>query len=93
MDHLAASPETRFHAVQLFSRYIRRTGECIHIEANDCKGKSRKALGLVNDDNTEENVECSFLVLVRKRVLWDIALSCLALSVKVCEPYPHYGPY
>ena len=60
-NQLRKSPETRFHAVLLFTRYFRRTGECMPIA-----GKN----------------ETPLIKRGRLRIVWDVAISCLALSVK-----------
>lgn len=61
-DQLRTSPETRFHAILLFSRYFMRVGGAMPIPSAK---------------------ETPLMRLGRQRITWDVAVSCLALAVKV----------
>jgi hypothetical protein len=78
MDQLKNSPETRFHAAWLFLRFFyltmspdRNTGQ-----RNNAQNLSRQS-SLVSNSSASTNQEG------RDLIIWDIAIACLALSVKV----------
>ncbi|KLO04875.1 hypothetical protein SCHPADRAFT_1003161 [Schizopora paradoxa] len=60
-EHLRKCPETRFHAIMLFSRYFMRVGEEMPVA-----GKR----------------ETKLMKRGRQRIVWEVAMSCLALAVK-----------
>ncbi|TFK63164.1 hypothetical protein BDN72DRAFT_882234 [Pluteus cervinus] len=75
VDQLSSSPETRFHAVYMFLRYC-----FVIIGQNDCdtanipgSKSTKKYKGMDREVLLEDG---------QKLLLWDIALGCLALSVK-----------
>lgn len=65
-DLLSTSPETRFHAVYLFLRYL------LLVRSSDL------SLDDADTDSTSAEDEEAL-----ETVMWDMAVACLALSVKV----------
>jgi hypothetical protein len=89
-DQLATSPETRFHAVYLFIRYLLRVvaEEDVLELGRGPRAISKKRCPRTEADNDEDEVEVEevdphFLKDATRTVIWDIAVGCLALSVKV----------
>ena len=66
-DQLATSPQTRFHAAYLFVRYL----TCI-LGCPNARGQPQ----------SEDEVQSSDLYDGMTLIKWDIAVGCLALSVK-----------
>lgn len=64
-DHLMESPETRFSALILLCRYMKRVGLFDH---HVSQSHTQRA---ANERRVKEDV------------LWETAIACLALSVKV----------
>ncbi|EJC99455.1 uncharacterized protein FOMMEDRAFT_148678 [Fomitiporia mediterranea MF3/22] len=60
-NQLRTCPETRFHAVLLFTRYFMRVGDAMPVP-------------------TEK--ETPLMRLGRRRIVWDVAISCLAIAIK-----------
>lgn len=90
-DQLSTSPETRFHAAYMFIRYLLRV-----VENKSEKGHSRHLSTFDmesghededTDTDTDTDMEPHFLEHATRSVLWDIAVGCLALSVKVSLPF------
>lgn len=69
-DQLTTSPDTRWHATQLFNRYIIRTGSSPPSSPRLLYGELTEGQKVSSQDE-------------RAGFVWDIALACIALSVKV----------
>ena len=78
MDQLKNSPETRFHAAWLFLRffYLTMSPDRNTSPRNDARYLSRQS-SLSSNTSASTNQEG------RDLIIWDIAIACLALSVKV----------
>ena len=78
MDQLKNSPETRFHAAWLFLRFFYLT------MSTDCNtGPRDNARYISRQSSLNSNTSASTNQEGRDLVIWDIAIACLALSVKV----------
>jgi hypothetical protein len=75
MDQLKNSPETRFHAAWMFLRYFYLT-----MSPNPNTGNARN---LSRQSSLNSNISASTNQEGRDLIIWDIAVACLALSVKV----------
>ncbi|KAF8797634.1 hypothetical protein BYT27DRAFT_7237189 [Phlegmacium glaucopus] len=71
MDQLENSPETRFHAAWLFLRYCYIT-----------MGPKNNARNLSRQSSFNSNISANTDQEGRNLIIWDIAVACLALSVK-----------
>ena len=78
MDQLKNSPETRFHAAWLFLRFFYLT---MSPERNS--GPRNNALNLSRQSSLNSVTSTSINQEGRDLIIWDIAIACLALSVKV----------
>jgi D-alanyl-lipoteichoic acid acyltransferase DltB (MBOAT superfamily) len=78
MDQLKNSPETRFHAAWLFLRFFYLT---MSPERNS--GPRDNARNLSRQSSLNSNTSASTNQEGRDLIIWDIAIACLALSVKV----------
>ena len=67
-DQLVSSPQTRFHAAHLFARYLNYVLGCPGTQSRFESGDAAQASDLYNG-----------MTLVK----WDVAVGCLALSIKV----------
>ena len=78
MDQLKNSPETRFHAAWLFLRffYLTMSPDRITGERNNSRNVSRQS-------SLNSTTSASTYQEGRDLIIWDIAVACLALSVKV----------
>ncbi|KAF8063219.1 hypothetical protein FPV67DRAFT_1782761 [Lyophyllum atratum] len=79
-DQLATSPVTRFHAAYLFLRFFHAVGRS-HRDRDAEEGEDEDAGKLVFGPELDEEGK----VLVT----WDIAVACLALSVKYHRDFLH----
>ncbi|KZT63485.1 hypothetical protein DAEQUDRAFT_119444 [Daedalea quercina L-15889] len=71
-EHLRNSPETRWHAAQLFIRYFHHLGAVCSCTASPVSASGRQTLteeALLAHDGSEA-------------IVWDCAIACVALSVK-----------
>ena len=80
MDQLKNSPETRFHAAWMFLRYFYLT---MSPDLNMDTGTRNNARNLSRQSSLNSNASASTNLERRDHVIWDIAIACLALSVKV----------
>ena len=71
-EQLTSFPDTRWHAAQLFTRYFTRIGTTPASPATEEAGNKESAKIKLNFDDSET------------AFVWDVAVSCIALSVKVC---------
>ena len=78
MDQLKNSPETRFHAAWMFLRYFYLT-----MSPNPNTGNPRNLSHLSRQSSLNSNISASTNQEGRDLIIWDIAVACLALSVKV----------
>lgn len=76
-DQLLTSPETRFHAAYLFMRFFHLLFG-IRSRKKDHSGHSQELGDTASSELFSLVAEGSALVT------WDVAVACLALSVKVC---------
>ena len=78
MDQLKNSPETRFHAAWLFLRffYLTMSPDRNTSPRNNIQNLSRQS-------SLNSNISASTNQEGRDLIIWDIAIACLALSVKV----------
>lgn len=75
MDQLKNFPETRFHAAWMFLRYFYLTMSP-DLRTDNARNLSRQS-------SLHSNVSANTNKEGRDLVTWDIAIACLALSVKV----------
>ncbi|TCD68668.1 hypothetical protein EIP91_010190 [Steccherinum ochraceum] len=68
-DQLTTSPDTRWHAVQLFNRYLVRLGTSPPSSPRSSYGELTEGSTITSEDE-------------RSNFIWDLVLGCLALSVK-----------
>ena len=78
MDQLKNSPETRFHAAWLFLRFFYLT-----MSPDRHMGPRNDARELSRQSSLNSNTSASTNQEGRDLIIWDIAIACLALSVKV----------
>ena len=78
MDQLKNSPETRFHAAWLFLRFFYLT-----MSPDRNRGPRNNARNLSRQSSLNSNISASTNQEGRDLIIWDIAVACLALSVKV----------
>lgn len=78
-DQLFTSPETRFHAAYMFIRYLlRAVGDGYEdIESLVASPTLTRFEPLTSEAHPDQMEQAT------KTVIWDIAVGCLALSVKV----------
>jgi hypothetical protein len=76
IDQLKNSPETRFHAAWLFLRFFYLTMSPDRNTGNNARNISRQS-------SMNSNTSGSTNQEGRDLIIWDIAIACLALSVKV----------
>ena len=77
-DQLKNSPETRFHAAWLFLRFFYLT-----MSPDRNTGPWNNARNLSRQSSLNSNTSASTNQEGRDLIIWDIAIACLALSVKV----------
>ena len=77
-DQLMNSPETRFHAAWMFLRFFYLT-----MSPNRNTGPRNNTRNLSRQSSLTSNTSASTNQEGRDLVIWDIAVACLALSVKV----------
>jgi hypothetical protein len=80
MDQLKNSPETRFHAAWLFLRFFYLT---MSPDRNKGPRNNARNLNLSRRSSLNSNTSASTDQEGRDLIIWDIAIACLALSVKV----------
>ena len=78
MDQLKNSPETRFHAAWLFLRFLYLT-----MSPDRNTGSRNNARNISRQSSLNSNTSASTNQEGRDLIIWDIAIACLALSVKV----------
>ena len=78
MDQLKNSPETRFHAAWLFLRFF-----YITMSPDRNAGPRNSTRYLSRHSSLNSNTSASTNQEGRDLIVWDIAVACLALSVKV----------
>jgi len=78
MDQLKNSPETRFHAAWMFLRYIYLT-----MSPKLSMGPKSISRNLSRQSSLNSNISASTDQEGRDLIIWDLAVACLALSVKV----------
>ena len=78
MDQLKNSPETRFHAAWLFLRFFYLT-----MSPDRNSGPRNNARNISRQSSLNSNTSASTNQEGRDLIIWDIAIACLALSVKV----------
>ena len=78
MDQLKNSPETRFHAAWLFLRFFYLT-----MSPDRYMGPRNNARNISRQSSLNSNSSASTDREGRDLIIWDIAIACLALSVKV----------
>ena len=78
MDQLKNSPETRFHAAWLFLRFFYLT-----MSPDRNTDPWNNARNLSHQSSLNSNISESTNQEGRDLIIWDIAIACLALSVKV----------
>ena len=78
MDQLKNSPETRFHAAWLFLRFFYLT-----MSPDRNTGPRNNTRYLSRQSSLNSNTSAVTNQEGRDLIIWDIAIACLALSVKV----------
>ena len=78
IDQLKNSPETRFHAAWLFLRFFYLT-----MSPDRYMGPRNNAGNISRQSSLNSNSSASTDQEGRDLIIWDIAIACLALSVKV----------
>lgn len=81
-DQLSTSPETRFHAAYMFIRYLlRAVGD--EYEEIESLVASQSLSRFETSSSDDEQVQPRHMEHATKTIIWDVAVGCLALSVKV----------
>ena len=78
MDQLKNSPETRFHAAWLFLRFF-----YITMSPDRNTGPRNNSRNISRQSSMNSNASAITNLEGRDLIIWDIAIACLALSVKV----------